>query len=153
MIENNEYYTFNEYIKNNELSPNEEDYIEMIYRLKTENKSIKISELAQALNIKNPSVSKMVKKLQTKDIVIHSNYGTIDLTIKGETIGKTLFARHNTIEQFLKIIGVENNLHEETEKIEHTINSDTLNKIINLVDFFKENPIVLEHYQKYRSII
>ncbi|MGL6063527.1 MAG: iron dependent repressor, metal binding and dimerization domain protein [Fusobacteriaceae bacterium] len=76
----------------------------------------------------------------------------MNLILKGKTIGKTLFASHNTIEKFLKIIGVENNLHEETEKIEHTINLDTLNKTINLVDFFIDNPLVLENYQKYRNL-
>ncbi|EPZ56393.1 iron dependent repressor, N-terminal DNA binding domain protein [[Clostridium] sordellii ATCC 9714] len=77
MKEINQFYTFNEYMKNNKLSPNEEDYIEMIYRLYKEEKDIKISNLSRSLNIRPSSVSNMVKKLQHKGILRHEKYGSI----------------------------------------------------------------------------
>ncbi|WGX75464.1 MarR family transcriptional regulator [Paraclostridium bifermentans] len=63
----NQFYTFKEYMKDNSLSPNEEDYIEMIYRLQSENENVKIKDLSKALNIKPSSVSNMVRKLQQKN--------------------------------------------------------------------------------------
>lgn len=152
MIKDNEYYTFNEYIKNNELSPSEEDYVEMIYRLQLKNNKVKVAELAESLNVKTPSASKMVKRLHDKNILIHEKYGIVRLNYVGEEIGKRLLKRHNAIENFLKTIGVKNNLHEETEKIEHTINEETLKNIIKLVNFFNEKQEIFEEYNKYREL-
>lgn len=144
-----EYYTFGEYIKVHELTPSEEDYVEMIYRLQLQDTHVKVAQLAQSLNVKPPSASKMVKQLQCKDLLIHENYGNLVLNDKGKKIGKSLLLRHNTIESFLKLIGLQNNLHEETEKIEHTINEETLDNILKLVKFFDDNPIILSKYIHY----
>lgn len=148
----NQYYTFNEYIKDHELTPSEEDYVEMIYRLYLEDHDIKVAKLAKSLNVKTPSASNMVKRLQNKELLIHENYGKLKLTSRGEFIGKTLLLRHNAIEEFLRIIGVSSNLHEETEKIEHTISHETLNNIIKLVSFFNENSDILNKYNHYKTL-
>lgn len=148
----NEYYTFNEYIKVNELTPSEEDYLEMIYRLQLQSDNVKVAQLAQSLNVKTPSASNMVKRLQSKELLIHENYGNLLLTTRGNQIGMALLLRHNTIESFLKIIGMKNNLHDETEKIEHTISEETLEKILRLVNFFTDNPDILKQYIKYCEI-
>lgn len=140
----NQFYTFNEYMKNNSLSPNEEDYIEMIYRLYEENREVKISDLSKALNIKPSSVSNMVKKLENKNLLIHEKYGCIILSKTGELIGERLLYRHNTIYEFLELIGVKNYIHEETEKIEHTISVETLVRISNLINFLKDNELIID---------
>ena len=36
-----EYFTFSEYMKNNKLTPSEEDYVEMIYRIYLKNGNVK----------------------------------------------------------------------------------------------------------------
>lgn len=144
-----EYHTFGEYIKLHELTPSEEDYIEMIYRIQLNNSTTKVVELANSLNINKASVSKMVKRLEAKDLLIHKSYGDIKLTEKGFDIGKSLLYRHNTVGSFLEIIGVKNNLHDETEKVEHTINVETLECITNLVDFFNENNDILAKYNEF----
>lgn len=146
----NQFYTFNEYMKSNNLSPNEEDYIEMIYRLYRDTKDVKISDLSKALNIKPSSVSNMVKKLKQKNILKHEKYGSIILSNIGEAIGERLLYRHNIVEEFLDLIGVKDCLHEETEKIEHTISVETLVKISNLINFFKENNEVKYKLKEYK---
>lgn len=148
----NEFYTFKEYMKDNSLSPNEEDYIEMIYRLQSENENVKIKDLSKALNIKPSSVSNMVRKLQEKNLLTHELYGAINLSDLGEDMGKKFLERHNTIYKFLKLIGLDEYLHEETEKIEHTISLATLVKINNLIDFFQENKEVLEMLKAYQDL-
>lgn len=146
-----QYHTFGEYIKLHELSPSEEDYIEMIYRLQLTNDGVKVVELASSLNVSKPSVSKMVKRLQSKDLLVHEHYGDIRLNDKGEKIGQSLLDRHNTVEEFFRIIGVTNNLHDETEKIEHTLSIETLGCIMTFVNFFKENEDILDEYNNYIS--
>lgn len=146
-----DYYTFNEYMKNNNLTPSEEDYIEMIYRLSLENNNIQVKDISRKLNIKPPSVTKMIKKLDEKNILIYRKYGYIYLTDRGISLGENLLKRHNVIREFLKIIGIENSLHEETEKIEHTINIETLIKLENLINFFYENEDIFERLQLYQD--
>ena len=41
-------------------------------------------------------------------------------------------------DKFLEILGVKDSIHEETEKIEHTINYDTLEKMETLINFFSK---------------
>ncbi|WMJ80414.1 iron dependent repressor, metal binding and dimerization domain protein [Clostridium sp. MB40-C1] len=147
-----EFYTFREYMNNerNNLSACEEDYIEMIYRICIQNKGYtRVNDLALALNVKPPSVSKMVKKLGTKELIRYKKYGTIELSEGGEQIGKMLLDRHNIIEGFLNILNISNNLLEETEKIEHTISPQTVKAIKRLVDFFEINPDILNKFSLF----
>lgn len=146
-----DYYTFNEYMKYNSLTPSEEDYIEMIYRLSLKEEKIKLKEISTSLNIKPPSVTKMIKKLESKKLLIYRKYDYIQLTGIGTIVGKRLFDRHNIIYTFLKTIGLSNYIHEETEKIEHTINIETLIKIEEVTNFFKENEDILNKLRDYQN--
>lgn len=146
-----DYYTFNEYIKNNKLTPSEEDYIEMIYRLNLENNKVQVKDISKKLNIKPPSVTKMIKKLNDKDMLIYKKYDNIELTSLGEHVGENLLNRHNTIKEFLTILGIKESIHEETETMEHTINVETLIKIEGLINFFRENEDVLRKFKSYQE--
>lgn len=147
----NKYFTFNEYMKNNKLTPSEEDYVEMIYRINLKYNNVKVKDVAKELNIKPASVTKMVKKLNDKNILEYKKYDYIKLTDIGYKLGKSLLKRHNTIYRFLQILGVKQNIHEETEKIEHTINYDTLEKIDALIEFFSQNKDVYFLLNKFQE--
>lgn len=146
-----DYYTFNEYIKNNNLTPSEEDYIEMIYRLTLENNKVQVKDIYAKLNIKPPSVTKMVKKLDNKNLINYKKYDNIELTSMGFRVGANLLNRHNTIKKFLEIIGIKESIHEETETMEHTINVETLVKIEELINFLYENPDILLRLKEYQD--
>ena len=133
------FYTFTEYMKENKLTISEEDYLEMIYRLCINNNLTRVNEIAQSINVKAPSVTNMLKRLVEKKLVIHVEYGIVKLTDEGKKIGALLLERHLIVEDFLKIINVNDNLLEETEKIEHTVSPTTILKIKQLVTFFDEN--------------
>ncbi|QVK18659.1 metal-dependent transcriptional regulator [Mycoplasmatota bacterium] len=143
------FYTFSEYMKENALTANEEDYLEMIYRLCQSTKYTRVNDLSNALHVKPPSVSNMLKKLSNKKLIKHVEYGTIELTIQGEEFGKALLDRHNCVEHFLKILDIKGNLIEEAEKIEHTLSQDTLQAIRKLVVFFEENDEVLKQFNDF----
>ena len=151
MSKREDYYTFNEYMKNNKLTPSEEDYIEMIYRLNLENDKVQVKDISKKLNIKPPSVTKMIKKLNGKNLLIYKKYDNIELTSLGTSVGKKLLSRHNTIKEFLVILGIKESIHEETETIEHTINVETLIKIEELIHFFRENEEILKKLKSYQE--
>lgn len=148
-----DFYTFNEYIKKDQgiLTPSMEDYVEMIYRLSGDDGYTRINELSSALNVQPPSVTRMVRKLSDSGFVNYERYGSITLTEKGKLKGNMLLIRHNVIENFLRAIGVSEGILEETEKIEHTISKETLNCIIDYLNFLNDNPDIKKKFEVYRN--
>lgn len=145
----NEYFTFNEYMKGNRLTPSEEDYIEMIYRISLLRENVKVKDVAEELNIKPASVTKMIKKLDDKNILRYKKYDYIKLTDFGYRIGESLLKRHNTVYSFLEILGLKENIHEETEKIEHTISYETLERMEVFIRFFSEYEGIYELFRSF----
>ena len=146
------FYTFSEYMRKDQelLSPSAEDYMEMIYRLSQKQGFTRVNDLAGALNVKPPSVTKMVKKLSEMNLLKNEKYGVITLAKEGNTLGKALLYRHNLIEDFLRLLNIKDGLLTETEKMEHMVNDEILSGIKDLVDFFDDNPKLLDSLNQYR---
>lgn len=134
------------------LTPALEDYLEMIYRNSISRTYIRINILAQMLNVKDSSASKMVKKLGELGLVNYEKYGIVTLTEEGERIGEYLLTRHNIIEKFLNIIGSKENALTEAELIEHIITDDTVSNMQILCDFFDENEEILQKFINYKKL-
>lgn len=151
-MDNNDFYTFSEYMKKEDssLTASMEDYLEMIYRLSLNTGFTRMHELSNALNVQPPSATKMVQKLAEQKFLDYEKYGVILLKESGKVMGKALLTRHNIIEDFLKLLGIsDNNVLEETEKIEHTISNETLKSIERFSDFLKQSPEIIEKYHEF----
>lgn len=150
MLKDN-FYTFGEYMKkdNHTLTASMEDYLEMIYRLSLKSHFTRVHDLAKALNVQPPSATKMIQKLSEYDLIHYEKYGIITLTDKGINVGAFLLERHNTIENFLKLLGLSSTLLEQTEKIEHTLNKDTLDSIKNLINFLNSDASIIKNYRNF----
>ena len=142
MKENEEFYTFNNYLKidGGLITASMEDYIEMIYRLSENNGFTRAGDLSKALNVKPASITKMIKKLDELNLAKYEKYGYIRLTENGSNYGAYLLNRHNTVERFLKILGVSKCLLQETEKIEHVLSKETFERIINFIEVVEKHP-------------
>ncbi|PBB05083.1 transcriptional regulator MntR [Salimicrobium humidisoli] len=121
-------------------TPSMEDYIEQIYLL-IENKGYaRVSDIAENLNVHPSSVTKMVQKLGKDEYLIYEKYRGLMLTSKGKKIGKRLVYRHELLENFLELIGVEKDkIYEEVEGIEHHLSWDSIDRIGDLVQYFEED--------------
>lgn len=128
-----------------------EDYLEMIYRKSIKDDYTRMNILAESLNVQASSASKMVQKLSKLGFVKYEKYGVIVLTEEGKNMGQFLLNRHNTIESFLKLIGVKNNLLINIELIEHNITMDALEKIKSLNQFFEANPEIIEKLEQFKN--
>ncbi|SRR5690606_13685531 len=133
-------------------TPSMEDYIEQIYLL-IENKGYaRVSDIAEALSVHPSSVTKMVQKLDKNDYLIYEKYRGLVLTPKGKKIGKRLVYRHDLLEQFLKMIGVEkDNIYRDVEGIEHHLSWNSIDRIGDLVQYFTDNPDRLEELRKIQE--
>ena len=151
-MSNNDFRTFSGYMKSEEkqLSASMEDYLEMICRLSKENGFTRINELSEALHVHPPSATRMVQKLGLLNLLQYERYGVILLRAEGKRLGEMLLSRHNTIESFFRIIGIdEDKILTETEKTEHTISAETVKCFERYISFIKDNPDVLERLKKY----
>jgi len=122
------------------LTPAMEDYLEMVYRASEISGYLRMNELAEKLHVRASSATKMVQKLGGLGLMKYKKYGVLELTDNGKELGAYLLARHNTVERFLSVIGIEENLLKETELIEHNISANTKKHMQVFNCFFDSYP-------------
>ena len=127
-----------------------EDYLEMIYRNSMDEGYIRIGKLAKLLNVSAPSTSKMVQRLSELDLLEFEKYGIIMLSDNGKEIGRYLLERHRLVEDFLKLLGCEDDILQETELIEHDVSPRLLENIRLLSEFFIDNVEIMDKYMEYK---
>ncbi len=87
----------------------QQDYIETIYRLSKDSKKkkIRITDIAEKLGTKLPTVTRTVKKLSELGYVTHQSHGGVLLTPKGQKIASELAHLHNDLFLFFtQILGM-----------------------------------------------
>ncbi len=115
----------------NKTTKSTEDYLEAIYLIKQKRQTVRVINVAKCLSVKLPSVTGALKKLSEKGFVIHTSYGEIELTEKGEQIGKETWEKHKLLFTLLyDILGVsEDTAYKEACLIEHLISKETEEKL------------------------
>ncbi len=113
-----------------DLSESLEDYLETILELQTNKTVARSKDIAEKLDIKRGSVTGMLKKLASQELINYEPYGYVTLTPKGEAIAKEIEKRHSVFKEFLfKHIGVDEKTADETAcRMEHSMNSATFKK-------------------------
>src|SRR5690625_4607038 len=130
-------------------TPTMEDYIEQIYQLIDTKGYARVSDIAEELEVHPSSVTKMVQKLDKDNFLNYERYRGLVLTKKGEEMGARLVFRHELLEQFLEIIGVkEENIYDDVEGIEHHLSWNSIDRIGDLVTYFKADPSRMEALRK-----
>ncbi|WP_067728079.1 transcriptional regulator MntR [Oceanobacillus damuensis] len=121
-------------------TPSMEDYIEQIYNLIESKGYARVSDIAEELEVHPSSVTKMVQKLDKDKYLNYEKYRGFVLTAKGKKIGERLVFRHELLEEFLEIIGVEkDNIYQDVEGIEHHLSWNSIDRIGDVVNYFKSD--------------
>lgn len=121
-------------------TPSMEDYIEQIYNLIEAKGYARVSDIAEALMVHPSSVTKMVQKLDKDEYLNYEKYRGLVLTSRGKKIGERLVFRHELLEEFLEIIGVDKEkIYEDVEGIEHHLSWNSIDRIGDLVNYFKSD--------------
>lgn len=133
-------------------TPSMEDHIEQIYLL-IENKGYaRVSDIAEALSVLPSSVTKMVQKLDKDGYLVYEKYRGLTLTSKGEKLGKRLVKRHELLEQFLRLIGVdEGRIYEDVEGIEHHLSWNAIDRIADLVQLLEEDEHLVKKLEEMKE--
>ena len=74
-----------------------EMYLKAVWHIKERNEDVKISTIAKMLNIRQPSVVQMLKKLNVKNLVNYNKAG-VRLTEDGERIGASMMRNSRLLE-------------------------------------------------------
>jgi len=124
------------------LSRSAQDYLETILLLSMEEGKARVKDVADRLKVSKPSVVSAIKSLVKKGLVVQERYGRPVLTDKGITIAKDIYRRHRIIYRFLsEFLGVDPVVAEEDAcKIEHYVSSETLERLLKLIEFVENFP-------------
>jgi len=140
-------------VKKNELTSSMEDYLEAIYDLEMEKGYATTGEISSYLNINPASVTEMIQKLGRLGFVRYERYRGVVLTSKGKKAGESVKKRHDILSTFLMLLGIDEETAERDAcKIEHDVDSKTLERLEKFVQFIQNaphDPKWLKHFRHY----
>ena len=130
--------------ESHELTQSLEDYLETIYKLNETGRPVRSSFIADALQVKRPSVTSALRSLEEKGYVVYQPYVPITLTEAGEKEAKRVIRRHKAMEIFLeRILGVEVESSKEAAcKLEHAMSDEVTTRLVEFVEFIDSCPRV-----------
>ena len=99
----------------------QEDYLEVIHDLSSEDDGVRTTDIAERLGCRLPTVSRTVHKMAGMGLVEHESRGLVILTDKGRSTAHDIAHRHSDTVAFLrKILGLpEEQAERDACKIEH----------------------------------
>lgn len=114
-----------------------EMYLETIYQLSKNSKSVRSIDIAEAMGYSKPSISRAVGLLKQGGYVIVDEDGFLVLTQSGRDTAEKIFERHTVLTKALMALGVsEEAAAEDACKIEHVLSDDAFNAIKLHLDRF-----------------
>jgi Mn-dependent DtxR family transcriptional regulator len=109
-------------IEKERLGRSNEDYLKTIYILRQERGYARIVDIAEELSVANPSVSHAVKVLIQEGYLEKDKAGFVVMTKKGEEIARKLIHKHDILEDFLVMLGVDKSTaSKDAHNMEHYI--------------------------------
>lgn len=118
-----------------------EDYLKAIFKLQGD-KPVSTNRLAEALNVSPAAVTKAVRQLADKDLVVHRPYRGVSLTADGRKAALEILRHHRLLERFLHdVLGYGwDEVDEEAERLEHHISEKFEARIDRLLNYPKFDP-------------
>lgn len=130
-----------------------EDYAELVYDLQKGRKRVHTNDIATVLHINPASVTEIFQKLSKEGYVDYKKYGGATLTKKGRRVARETKKRHDTLTEFLMLLGVDKKTAEEDacemEHILHPITMDTVVKFVEVIKHCGVTPFWLERLKEY----
>ena len=132
----------------NKPSQSAEDYLERIHELIESKGNAHVADIAQSLNVGQPSVTSMVQKLADEGYLRYEKYRSLTLTDAGRAVAERIRNRHAVLASFFTLFDLDDDTQaRDIEGIEHHLSSDTLNTLADLTAFFEEHPKILAQFK------
>lgn len=121
-----------------------EDYLERILELINSKGYARVVDIASGLKISQASVTNMVQKLDAEGLLKYEKYRGLVLTTAGETLARNITHRHQLLTDFLKLLGLDDQvIYHDVEGMEHHISPPTLRAIEALTSHLQRQPALL----------
>lgn len=113
-----------------------EDYLETILNLAEKAGVVRVTDIADKLNVAKASVNQAVNNLKELGLVVQEKYGPVELTCTGKELAIKVQHRHRMLRKFLvEVLGVNQMIAEKDACLmEHVVSPQTMEK---LVEFLK----------------
>ncbi|WP_299290956.1 metal-dependent transcriptional regulator [Nitrosopumilus sp.] len=116
-----------------------EMYIKAIWLIKEREEEVKISTIAKMLNVRQPSVVQMLKKLNDRNLVTYNKAG-VKLTEEGEKIGTSMM-RNSRLLEVLMDSALKVEIDEEMVcGIEHHMNKQFTDALCTMLKHPRKSP-------------
>jgi len=116
-----------------------EMYLKAIWHIRERGDDVKISTIAKILNIRQPSVVQMLKKLNAKNLVEYNKAG-VNLTKEGESIGASMI-RNSRLLEVLMDSALKVEIDEEMVcGIEHHMNKQFTDALCTMLNHPRKSP-------------
>jgi DtxR family Mn-dependent transcriptional regulator len=130
-----------------------EQYIETIDNIQKKKGYAKVKDVAQALEVGLPTVTEMFGKLDEAGLINYEKYSGVTLTENGQRMANDLHRKHETLREFLIILGVPEEVADaDACTMEHSVSQETLDRLTGFVDFVhipEDGPIWLQHFREF----
>lgn len=104
-----------------------EDYVELIADLLDAHGEVRQVDLAARMGVAQPTVARMLKRLEDDGLVQRLPYRGTFLTEAGRRLAEETRERHTVVEHFLLSLGVDaDTARQDAEGIEHHVSPQTL---------------------------
>ena len=130
----------------------EEDYLEVIAELVELKGYATTLDISRYMNVSPPSVTKMLQKLDEKKYLEYEKYHGIHLTDMGKQVANSIRRKHSTLLEFFEILGISKEIaNQDTEGLEHHLNTKTIKQLKKYITFLKSNPKIIKQFHVFKS--
>jgi DtxR family Mn-dependent transcriptional regulator len=122
------------------VSPSLQDYLEAILNISKQNDKVRVTDLAEELQVAKSSVHQAVSQLKKAGLVSHEKYGPLILTERGVQEASKVKEKHDILVRFFEeVLGVSREISERDAcLIEHSISSVSMDKLIEFMDNYNK---------------
>ena len=129
-----------------------EDYLKTIYDIQNEYGSAAVTDIAERMGVKNPSVTDALQRLNKLGLVHYRRYRNVTLSKEGKGIAESLQCVHNTLRDFFLLLNVEKKIANiDACRIEHVAHSQTVHRLSQFLEFVKTEPECKTVFDKFEQ--
>lgn len=121
----------------------EENYLKAIYKIGNASGSlVSTSELALEMEVQAASVTDMLKKLASKNLIHYKKYHGVKLSANGKFTAMHIVRKHRLWETFLvKKLGFSwSDVHDVAEQLEHVNSEELIDRLDSFLGYPKTDP-------------
>jgi DtxR family transcriptional regulator, Mn-dependent transcriptional regulator len=108
-----------------------EDYLKAIYDLAGRSGTASTNEVAERLGVAPASVTGMLRRLSSQDLIEYERYKGVRLSASGRVVALRTIRRHRVIESYLtEVLGYPwDRVHDEAERLEHAASDELVERM------------------------